>query len=226
LCVIDFASFYNFSILFLKSLDSVVFFVSHLRVTYIQYSTHKKYIDHLWTCLTCLKRQLWTCLWYGAFDFCKTCYNNKLKSLFFSFLFFLYIFLVFSKHTNTAICSSITFLVLSYYITEQGEETIILKRKKPIGMWWGSIIYQITQVFSGVRVTLSLVLYMFWRSLFVLLSFFFRPLCCLFFFNIRILITSLWYFQPLLSVATTLLFKIQVIFPNIGHWITENFDET
>ena len=85
MCVIDFASFCNFSILFLKGLDRVVFFVSHLRVTYIQYSTHKKYIDHLSTCLTCLKRQLWTCLWYGAFDFCKACYNNKLKSLFFSF---------------------------------------------------------------------------------------------------------------------------------------------
>jgi len=33
-------------------------------------------------------------------------------------------------------------------------------------------------------------MYMFCRSLFVLLSFFFLPLCCLFFFGIRILITS------------------------------------
>ena len=32
---------------------------------------------------------------------------------------------------------------------------------------------------------------MFCRSLFVILSFFFWPLCCLFFFNIRILITPL-----------------------------------
>jgi hypothetical protein len=32
---------------------------------------------------------------------------------------------------------------------------------------------------------------MFCRSLFVLLSFFFWPLCCLFFFNLRILITPL-----------------------------------
>jgi hypothetical protein len=32
---------------------------------------------------------------------------------------------------------------------------------------------------------------MFWRSLFVLLYFFVWPLCCLFFFNIRILITPL-----------------------------------
>ena len=48
-------------------------------------------------------------------------------------------------------------------------------------------------VFSGVRVTRSLVLYtcMFCRSLFVLLYFFFWPLCCLFFFDIRILITPL-----------------------------------
>ena len=46
-------------------------------------------------------------------------------------------------------------------------------------------------VFSGVRVTRSLVLCVFCRSLFVLLSFFFWPLCCLFFFDIRILITTL-----------------------------------
>jgi hypothetical protein len=48
-------------------------------------------------------------------------------------------------------------------------------------------------VFSGVRVTRSLVLYtcLFCRSLFVLLYFFFWPLCCLFFFDIRILITPL-----------------------------------
>ena len=46
-------------------------------------------------------------------------------------------------------------------------------------------------VFSGVRVTRSIVLYvMFCRSLFVLLYFFFWPLCCLF-FDIRILITLL-----------------------------------
>ena len=48
-------------------------------------------------------------------------------------------------------------------------------------------------VFSGVRVTRSLVLQcicIFCRSLFVLLSFFFWPLCCLF-FDIRILITPL-----------------------------------
>jgi hypothetical protein len=46
-------------------------------------------------------------------------------------------------------------------------------------------------VFSGVRVTRSLVslMCMFCRSLFVLLYFFFWPLRCLFFFDLRILIT-------------------------------------
>jgi len=36
---------------------------------------------------------------------------------------------------------------------------------------------------------------MFGRSLFVLLSFFFWPLCFLFFFDLRVLITSLWYLR-------------------------------
>jgi hypothetical protein len=48
-----------------------------------------------------------------------------------------------------------------------------------------------SQVVGGVRVTRSLVLcVMFCRSLFVLLSFFLWPLCCLY-FDLRILITSL-----------------------------------
>jgi len=47
-------------------------------------------------------------------------------------------------------------------------------------------------VFSGVRVTRSLILcVMFCRSLFALLYFFFWPLCCLFFFDLQILITHL-----------------------------------
>ena len=47
-------------------------------------------------------------------------------------------------------------------------------------------------VFSGVRVTRSLLLcVLFCRSLFVLLSFFFWPWCCLSFFDLRILITHL-----------------------------------
>jgi hypothetical protein len=47
-------------------------------------------------------------------------------------------------------------------------------------------------VFNGVRVTQSLVLcVVFCRSLFVILSFFFWPLCCLFFFDLQILIIPL-----------------------------------
>ena len=47
-------------------------------------------------------------------------------------------------------------------------------------------------VFSGLRVTRTLVLcVMFCRSLFVPFSFLFWPLCCLFFFDLRILTTPL-----------------------------------
>ena len=53
---------------------------------------------------------------------------------------------------------------------------------------------EFTPGFSGVRVTWSLVLYAYFcRSLFVLLLIFFSPLCCLFFFDIRILINTLVY---------------------------------
>jgi hypothetical protein len=56
-------------------------------------------------------------------------------------------------------------------------------------------------VISRVRVTRSLVLcVMFWRSLFVFLSFFFWPFCCLSFFDLRILMTS-WSLQPLLPTV-------------------------
>ena len=56
-------------------------------------------------------------------------------------------------------------------------------------------------VFSRVRVTRSLVLWVvFCRLLFVLLSFFFCSLCCLSFFDLQILITSLWYLQTLLML--------------------------
>ena len=54
-------------------------------------------------------------------------------------------------------------------------------------------------IFSGVRITRSLVLcVMFCRSFFVLLSFLFWPLCCLS-FDLRILITSPWYLQTLIK---------------------------
>jgi hypothetical protein len=46
---------------------------------------------------------------------------------------------------------------------------------------------------------LSVMFFMFCRSLFVLLYLFFWPFCCLFFFDIQILIT-LWYLQTLLTV--------------------------
>ena len=52
------------------------------------------------------------------------------------------------------------------------------------------------QVFSGVRVTRSLVLYL----CFVLLCFFFWSLCCLFFLDVRILIASLVSLVIVLSV--------------------------
>ena len=45
---------------------------------------------------------------------------------------------------------------------------------------------------------------MFSRSLFVLLYFFFWSLSCLFFFDLQILITSLWYLQTLLLSSTTI----------------------
>ena len=49
---------------------------------------------------------------------------------------------------------------------------------------------------------------MFCRSLFVLLKFFSSPLCCLFFFDLRILITSLWYLQTLHKIATLFMFGL------------------
>jgi hypothetical protein len=48
-----------------------------------------------------------------------------------------------------------------------------------------------TPVFSGFRFLNFSFMCVFCRSLFVLLYFFFWPLCCLFFFDIRILITPL-----------------------------------
>jgi hypothetical protein len=53
-------------------------------------------------------------------------------------------------------------------------------------------------VISGIRAARSLVFCVeFCRSLFVLLSLFFWPLCFLFLFRLRILITSLWYLHTL-----------------------------
>ena len=64
---------------------------------------------------------------------------------------------------------------------------------------------EFTPVFSGVRATRSLVfMCMFCRSLFVLLYIFFWPLCCLFFFDIRILI------DPLVSSNTSYIINTEV----------------
>ena len=60
------------------------------------------------------------------------------------------------------------------------------------GTVFSSGTHEFTPVFSRIHVTRSLVLCaMFCRSLFVLLSFVFWPLCCLFFFDWRILVTLL-----------------------------------
>jgi hypothetical protein len=66
---------------------------------------------------------------------------------------------------------------------------------------------------------------MFCRSLFVLLSFFFWPLCCLFFFDIRILITPLvsssssWYLRfHFLLLCILKLFGFRNIFMTY-HWV-------
>jgi hypothetical protein len=55
-------------------------------------------------------------------------------------------------------------------------------------------------LFSGVLVTRYLVLCVcFVDRCLSFCSFFFWPLCCLFFFDLLILITSLWYLQTLLK---------------------------
>jgi hypothetical protein len=57
-------------------------------------------------------------------------------------------------------------------------------------------------VFSGVRVTRSLVLYVcFVDRCLSFCTFFFWPLCCLFFFDIRFIWLPLWYLQTLLTSA-------------------------
>ena len=53
---------------------------------------------------------------------------------------------------------------------------------------------------------------MFCRSLLVILFFFFWLLYCLSFFDIRILITSLWYLQTLLQLSLTIIMKFYYYF--------------
>jgi hypothetical protein len=57
-------------------------------------------------------------------------------------------------------------------------------------------------------------MFMFCRSLFVLLSFFFWPLCCLYFFDLRILIT-LWYLQTLLIQAPNFILNLVCHYINL-----------
>ena len=83
------------------------------------------------------------------------------------------------------------------WLKENGQSMIYkaLHRKLMIGQYESHKINEGSlPVFRGVRVTRSLVLC---RLLFVLLSFFFWPSCCLSFFDLRILTTSLWYLQTL-----------------------------
>ena len=67
-------------------------------------------------------------------------------------------------------------------------------------------------VFSGVRVTRSLVLCLYFVDRF--LSFFFWPLCCLYFFDLRILIT-LWYLQTLLIQAPIFILNLVYHYINL-----------
>ena len=82
--------------------------------------------------------------------------------------------------------------------------------------------------FSGVHVIRSLVFYVvFCRSLFVLLFFFFWPLCCLSFFDLRILITPLVssnsFRGPLKEKTSSLLLRAAIKNQSMGpslwhHW--------
>ena len=74
------------------------------------------------------------------------------------------------------------YMLLDYCVSHR-QVVLVFKSANPSGA------PEFTSGFSGVRVSLSLMFCMFCRSFFVLLYFFFWPLCCLFLFDIRILIT-------------------------------------
>jgi hypothetical protein len=77
--------------------------------------------------------------------------------------------------------------------------------------------------FSGVRVTGSLLLcIVFCRSLFELLSFYFWPLCCLF-FHLRILITPL-VFANSSSTKTNLNKHVDVVQSGYHYHLVEGFN--
>ena len=75
-----------------------------------------------------------------------------------------------------------------------------------MGATSGAGTLEFTPVFSGVCVTRSLTLCVcFIDRCLSFCTFFFWALCCLFFFDLRILITSLWYLQALLTYIKPLI---------------------
>jgi len=112
--------------------------------------------------LKCSKQNCWQNLWLQNFKVYSSCRKH------FPFLF--------SFMTYHRVCNYINTRVAT-----RGARTA-----------YPSGAHELTPVFSGVRVTLSLVLCVcFVDRCLSFLSFFFWPLCCLFFFDIRILITTL-----------------------------------
>ena len=68
-------------------------------------------------------------------------------------------------------------------------------------------------VYNEIRVARSLVFcVVFCRVLFVLLYFFLWPLYCLFFFDLRFLVTSLWYLQTLLVLLYFFIWPLYCLF--------------
>jgi len=74
-------------------------------------------------------------------------------------------------------------------------------------------------VFRVVRGPIFSFMCMFWRSVFVLLYLFSWSLCCLFIFDIQILITSLWYLQTLLLLWKNVLRVSVVYITEVDSWI-------
>ena len=91
--------------------------------------------------------------------------------------------------------------ILSSFMTYHRFETRLTRRMPQVEQELLTFPVHLSspQVFwGGSSYTIFSCMCMFCRSLFVLLYFLFWPLCCLFFFYLRILITSLWYLQSLL----------------------------
>ena len=122
-----------------------------------------------------------------------------------------------SKHciVETAYMSNI-FMEISNNINNVKIRYRVVSSSSLIGwLLWDFLYYSLTlpehlsspPVFSGVRVTRSLVLcVVLCRSLFVLLSLFYQPLCYWSFFDLRMRIT-LWYIQILVWVNQTWVYK-------------------